>query len=183
MKIVLSTALALLLIGCSNESASSAKEEIKNSVSNVTEVVKKESENVVKSVEKATNTTVDELKKEIEEGTEKVIRESKEAVHKGVKSLDKALEEKPKEAQAEIEPELGATLYAKCSACHGQNAEKKALNKSQIIKGWSASKITEALNGYKDGSYGSTMKGVMKPQVANLSSNDIKALAEYISNL
>jgi len=75
----------------------------------------------------------------------------------------------------------GATLFKTCATCHGANAEKHALNKSQVIKGWDAAKIEKALNGYKDGSYGGAMKGVMKGQVARLSDADIKALAGYIS--
>ncbi|WP_421716937.1 c-type cytochrome [Arcobacter arenosus] len=77
----------------------------------------------------------------------------------------------------------GAGLYQSCAACHGINAEKAALGKSQIIKGWDAAKIETALKGYKDGSYGGAMKGVMKGQVARLSDADIKALAEYISKM
>jgi cytochrome c len=74
----------------------------------------------------------------------------------------------------------GAMLYKKCSACHGATAEKKALGKSAIIKGWEASKVVAALKGYKDGTYGSTMKGVMKAQVSSLDDTKIEALAKFI---
>ncbi len=67
--------------------------------------------------------------------------------------------------------------------CHGQKAEKKALGQSEIIAGWDKQKIIDALNGYKDGSYGKAMKGVMKGQVATKSASDIEALATYISSL
>lgn len=77
----------------------------------------------------------------------------------------------------------GATLYKKCASCHGAKAEKKALNKSQIIAGWDVAKIEEALHGYKDGSYGGPMKGLMKGQVATLNDAQITALAEYIHGL
>jgi cytochrome c len=77
----------------------------------------------------------------------------------------------------------GKALFAKCAACHGQNAEKSALGKSQVIAGWDVAKIETALNGYKDGSYGGAMKGLMKGQVATLSDADVKALAEYVSGL
>jgi len=76
----------------------------------------------------------------------------------------------------------GADIYKKCAACHGVNAEKKALGKSQVIKGWKASKIVAALNGYKDGTYGGAMKGLMKGQVATLSDADMKAVAKYIES-
>lgn len=77
----------------------------------------------------------------------------------------------------------GAALFKKCVGCHGAKAEKKALGKSQVIQGWEASKIAEALHGYKDGSYGGPMKGLMKGQVAPMSDADIEAVAAYIAGL
>ncbi len=77
----------------------------------------------------------------------------------------------------------GAALFKKCAGCHGAKGEKKALNKSHVIQGWAVDKTEKALKGYKDGSYGGPMKGVMKGQVASLSDADIKTLAEYISKL
>ncbi|MBE0491391.1 MAG: c-type cytochrome [Sulfurospirillum sp.] len=77
----------------------------------------------------------------------------------------------------------GASLYKSCAACHGAKAEKKALNKSQIIAGWSADNIVAALQGYKAGTYGGALKGTMKGQVARLSDDDMKVLAEYITTL
>ncbi len=74
----------------------------------------------------------------------------------------------------------GGTLYKKCAGCHGAKAEKKALGKSQIIKGWEKSKTISALKGYKDNSYGGAMKGVMKGQVATMSDEQIEALALFI---
>ncbi len=77
----------------------------------------------------------------------------------------------------------GAALYKKCAACHGAKAEKKALNKSHVIQGWKADKIVVALKGYKAGTYGGAMKGLMKGQVASYDDAKIKAVAEYISGL
>ena len=76
----------------------------------------------------------------------------------------------------------GSALFAKCAGCHGVNAEKSALGKSKVIAGWEASKVTDALHGYKDGTYGGAMKGLMKGQVMPLSDADIKAVSEFISN-
>jgi cytochrome c len=75
----------------------------------------------------------------------------------------------------------GAGLYKKCQGCHGVNGEKAALGKSQIIKGWEASKTVAALKGYKDGTYGGAMKGVMKGQVAALNDDQIQAIADFIA--
>ncbi len=76
----------------------------------------------------------------------------------------------------------GAMLYKKCAGCHGAKAEKKALGKSQVVAGWDVAKTQKALNGYKDGSYGGAMKGVMKGQVASMSADDIKAVSEFIAS-
>ena len=77
----------------------------------------------------------------------------------------------------------GASLYNKCAGCHGAKAEKKALNKSQVIQGWDKAKLVTALNGYKDGSYGGAMKGLMRGQVAGYDDKQIEEVAEYISKL
>nr|WP_304546376.1 c-type cytochrome [Sulfurimonas sp. hsl 1-7] len=77
----------------------------------------------------------------------------------------------------------GGALFGKCIACHGQNGEKAALGKSQIIKGWSSEKVMTAFHGYKAGTYGGAMKGVMKSQIANFSEDELKALASHISKL
>ena len=79
----------------------------------------------------------------------------------------------PATASAPADP---AKLFAKCAGCHGQKAEKKALGQSRVIAGWDAKKIEDALNGYKAGTYGGAMKGVMQGQVAKLNEAKIKAL-------
>jgi cytochrome c553 len=78
----------------------------------------------------------------------------------------------------------GADLYAqKCASCHGKDAKKSALNVSQPIAGWSSSKLSNALNGYKAGTFGGKMKGLMQGQSKPLSDADIKLLSDYISIL
>ena len=78
----------------------------------------------------------------------------------------------------------GAALYKKCAACHGANAEKKALGKSEIINTWDAAKIEESLKGYKAGTLNvHGMGALMKGQVASYSDEDIKAVSAYIAGL
>ena len=74
----------------------------------------------------------------------------------------------------------GSALYKKCASCHGATAEKKALGKSEVIKGWEATKTVAALKGYKAGTYGGAMKGLMKGQVSYLNDEQIEALAKFI---
>lgn len=76
----------------------------------------------------------------------------------------------------------GAEIYkAKCFSCHGEKAVKPALNKSQVIAGWDATKIIASVNGYKDGQ-GGPMKGVMKPIASGLSEADLAAVAATIAS-
>lgn len=105
-----------------------------------------------------------------------------------VAAIAKAVSEKienKEEAKVPVEAVVkdAKTIFQACAACHGQNAQKSALGKSKVIKGWSAMQITDALNGYKDGTYGGTMKAVMKGQASKLSEEDIKIVSDYISKL
>jgi cytochrome c-type protein NapB len=74
------------------------------------------------------------------------------------------------------------TSTAACAGCHGKSFEKKAMGKSKVVKDMSHEAIVAALKGYKDGSYGGAMKGLMKGQVASLSDADIEAIADQIKN-
>ena len=77
----------------------------------------------------------------------------------------------------------GSTLYKKCAGCHGVAGEKAALGKSKIIANMSDKELNEAINGYKAGTYGGAMKGLMKGQVASLSESDVKSISAYIVTL
>jgi len=74
-----------------------------------------------------------------------------------------------------------AANTAACVGCHGANFEKAALGKSKIVKDMTKENIVAALKGYKDGSYGGAMKGVMKGQADKLSDTDIEAIATQIT--
>ena len=67
---------------------------------------------------------------------------------------------------------------SKCTGCHGDNLEKVALGKSKKVNEMTKADIETALKGYKDGTYGGPMKGMMKGQVATMSEEDMKAIAE-----
>ena len=172
MKILVSIILAFLFVGCSDESKK--------------DVVKKEVTSVVKTVKKSIDEAVPVVKKVAQEAKEEVVKsipKVKEATKTVVVKTKQAIANVEKKVQ-EISPDKnGKILFTVCAGCHGSNAEKQALGKSKIIKGWSVAKITKALNGYKDGTYGGMMKGVMKSQASKLSDSDIKAVAEYISTL
>ena len=69
---------------------------------------------------------------------------------------------------------------AACAGCHGADFGKKALGKSKIVKDMTHAEIAKALKGYKAGTYGGPMKGVMKGQVAKYSDADLEAFAQTI---
>lgn len=71
--------------------------------------------------------------------------------------------------------------YSTCVACHGAKGEKAfAATPKMIPANLTKDEVAKALKGYKDGSYGGKMKGVMKGNVMRLTDADIAELAEYI---
>jgi cytochrome c-type protein NapB len=75
---------------------------------------------------------------------------------------------------------MAAVNSGACKGCHGASFEKHALGKSKIVKDLSHAEIAEALKGYKAGTFGGPMKGVMKGQVAKYSDADLEAFAQTI---
>jgi len=69
---------------------------------------------------------------------------------------------------------------AVCKGCHGQQWEKVAMGKAKVVKDMSKAEIIKALKGYKDGSYGGALKGLMQVQVSTLSAKDIEKMAAKI---
>lgn len=75
---------------------------------------------------------------------------------------------------------LYAASVAACAGCHGQHFEKKAMGVSKVVKDMSKADIVAALKGYKAGTYGGAMKGIMVGQAKSLSEADIAAIADMI---
>ena len=84
---------------------------------------------------------------------------------------------------ATITEVMATPLFNTCKGCHGALGEKVAMGKSKVIADMNSTQIESALLGYKDGSYGGSMKALMKGQVMRLSAEDIKTLSEYIPTL
>lgn len=77
----------------------------------------------------------------------------------------------------------GAVLYEKnhCGKCHGIHGERKALDRSSIIKG---TDVADKLKAYKNGTLNITgMGSLMRGQMQTLSDDDMDALAAYIKSL
>jgi len=66
----------------------------------------------------------------------------------------------------------------RCFGCHGTKMEKKALNISKVVNQMKKADIVTALTGYKDGSYGGAMKGLMKSMTRKFNNADIKEISE-----
>jgi cytochrome c len=92
------------------------------------------------------------------------------------KVKEQTLEKKEEEFNVKV-------AYSKCASCHGTQALKSALGKSKIVAKMSEDEILNALLGYKSGSYGGSMKGIMKGQISTFSDANLKELATYIAKL
>ena len=125
-------------------------------------------------------TIVTEVILETKEQAKEIIEVKKEELVNVIEETKKDVLNKIKEVTVSINAQK---LYAACSSCHGLKGEKAALGKSEVINIWSEEKIYSALMGYKDGSYGKMMKGLMQGQVKNLSKEEIRALSSYISKV
>jgi cytochrome c-type protein NapB len=113
--------------------------------------------------------------------------EEKKAQTPAPKVVEKKVEEKKAQTPApkaeEPKSEEKATTQVNttaCAGCHGANFEKKAMGVSKVVKDLSKADIVKALKGYKDGSYGGAMKGIMKGQAGPLSDAQIEAIANKI---
>lgn len=72
----------------------------------------------------------------------------------------------------------------KCFICHGNKAEKKSLNVSEVIQNWTVVQIVDALKGYKAGTrdkYG--FSKMMGGKAQKLNETQMHSVAVYISSL
>lgn len=184
-----------------NKVVENTSEAVKETTANVMETAKEAVSTSDTTVKEAANTAITETTTKVEEVKETakeiavaVVEQTKEAASATVAQAETAVAAavtttdavvaSATEAVSPVAEGLdGEVLYKSCASCHGQKAEKEALGKSQVIAGWDKEKTIQALNGYKDGTYGGVMKNIMKGQVATKTDAEIDALATFISNL
>ncbi len=138
-------------------------------------------------VDKTKEIAVDSTTIDSKDGKEKVAELSDmQESDVSQKNLPDNTETKEQPAKAE-EPAKASSgdidamsLYMPCAGCHGARGEKVALGKSKIIKDMSEADIVSSMLGYKAGTYGGPMKGIMAGQVKKLNKNQIEALAKHI---
>ena len=170
-KTLLTTVTALLILtGCSDDKKDETKQVSQQQEQKVE--VKQEIKEEVKA--KTTNNNVEDTKDSSKVQEKSQENSSTKVEEPKVEAIKESEEVKVVDAEA---------LFKSCVSCHGQKGEKEALGKSQIIAGWDKNRVINALNGYKDGTYGGAMKGVMKPHVDKKTAEEIEALATFISNL
>jgi len=70
---------------------------------------------------------------------------------------------------------VAAVNLGACKGCHGASFEKKAMGKSKVVSNMSKQEVSDAMIGYKNGTYGGPMKALMKAQVAKYSDEELKS--------
>ena len=154
--ILISVVLAtIILVGCNTESDTEVKDVHVQAVQDAQEAV----------------TSLVEKAKEIKKAQEmdKVVPQ------------EKVIEEVNTTSVAVVD---GATLFKKCSSCHGEDGQKSAFQKSAIIAGQNVETLVASITEYKAGTRDVAGMGkLMKGQVTELSEDDIQTVAEYISTL
>jgi cytochrome c553 len=123
-----------------------------------------------------TKVSKSEVKAEAPKAEEKKVEAKAEAP----KAEEKKVEAKAEAPKAEAKKDSSTVNVTACAGCHGANFEKKAMGVSKIVKDMAKADIVTALKGYKDGSYGGAMKGIMKGQSDPLSDAQIEGIANKV---
>jgi cytochrome c553 len=119
-------------------------------------------------------------KSEVKAKTPKAEEKKVEVKAEAPKAEEKKVEGKVEAPKAEAKKDSSTVNVTACAGCHGANFEKKAMGVSKIVKDMAKADIVTALKGYKDGSYGGAMKGIMKGQSDPLSDAQIEGIANKI---
>jgi cytochrome c553 len=165
-------------VEAAKETASNAAEATKEAAAKTAEAAKETANKAVEATKEAASKATEAAK----ETASKAAEATKEAANKATEAVAGAAN-KAKEAVSGGN-EKGKAAYAKCVSCHGADGKTKALGKSAIIAGQSAADLEKKMQEYKAGTRNVAGMGtLMKGQVASLSDEDIKAVAEYISSL
>jgi len=182
---ILSVVVAsMLLVGCGEEKKEATAPVAEKATTEATKAPEAEKTTVEKAKEVVAQTAskVADKTAEVVEEAKKVATEAVEATKKATAEAVAETKEVVKEKVADAKEAVSSAVDTKaCAACHGVNFEKKAMNVSKIVKDLSKEDIIKALKGYKDGSYGGAMKGLMKGQVASYDDAKIEAVAGQIA--
>jgi len=169
-------------VDATKEVAAKTTEAVKETATKAADVAKETADKAVDATKEAATKTTEAVK----ESASKAADAAKETATKAVEATKEAagaVANKAKEAVAGGN-EKGKAAFAKCVSCHGADGKTKALGKSEVIAGQAAADLEKKINEYKAGTRNVAGMGtLMKGQVASLSDEDVKAIAEYISSL
>lgn len=85
---------------------------------------------------------------------------------------------------AAMADEDAATLFqTRCQACHGPDGGRPPVPGITPIKGRSSEDILKMLEGFQHGTFGGAQKQVMEGVTHQLTEDQMKALADYVSKL
>ncbi len=127
----------------------------------------------------ATKQTATQLAKDTTQVAKKAVESVKTHAEQTIAAAKKTIQDV---VVAQAPGDRGKELYQKCAGCHGGRGEKRALGKSALIAGQSASDLANKLIAYREGKRNvAGMGNLMKTQLASMQKSDILALAEYIS--
>jgi len=78
----------------------------------------------------------------------------------------------------------GQALFTQkgCVACHGKDGEAPIMPNYPKLAGQNKAYLLEQMKDIKSGKRDNGQTAVMKPMVANVSDDDLKAIAEYLSS-
>ena len=189
---ILALAVIASLTGCSGGDDAATGEAAKSMVEKAAEGAKEVAGKAVDSAKDAASAVAEGTKDvasaaadATKEAAGAAVEKAKEVAGGAVESVKEAAGGAADAAKGAVAAATGgadgAKLYSACAGCHGPQGDMKALNVSPPLKGQSKEDIAKKIHGYKDGSFGGPMKGVMTTQVTKLSDADIEALADYIS--
>jgi len=167
-------------VEAAKETVSKATEAVKESASKAAEVAKETTEKAVDATKEAASKAAETVK----ESANKAVEVAKETTEKAVDATKEAAAKATNAVASAGANDKGKAVFTKCQSCHGADGKTKALGKSEIIGGQSAEDLVKKIQEYKAGTRNVAGMGqLMNGQVKNLSDEDIKAVAAYISSL
>ncbi|MDR0468028.1 MAG: c-type cytochrome [Campylobacteraceae bacterium] len=180
-----------------SEVATNIAQDLQDIAQNVTQNIGENVDGVIEDIgqktEKVVSQFVEYKASEVEDigqKVEEIINDAQGIVSSSavvVKEAQEKITEKVAQANESVAKvtnlDAGKKVYGRCIACHGTKVEKLPPGGNEIIKEWSASKIKEALIGYRAGTYGHKMKATMTSLVKNMSDEDFTNVSNYIQSL
>ena len=164
-------------IGDENKDVKTNNTEVKKQgIAKVEDVKAVEIKEKIEDIKQEVKTKAVEVKEKIEDIKQEVktkaieVKEKIEDIKQEVKTKTVEVREKILETKKDIQVSLGA-----CKGCHGADFQKKALGKSKIVSEMTKDEVSDSLVGYKNGTYGGSMKGIMKGQVAKYSDDALRS--------